>query len=70
MDFEFTSYIYIESQDLRQMYLRVKKGEKFLAVFNDIMSGYDDCDYYNSMFIAEDVEKEINRRLKQSKDCE
>ena len=70
MDFEYTSYIYIESSDLRQMYLRVKRGENFNIVFDDIMSGYDDEDFYNRGFIIEDVREEINRRLKQSESCE
>ena len=70
MDFEYTSYIYIESSDLRQMYLRIKRGEDFVAVFDDIMSGYDDEDFYNRKLIIEDVREEINRRLKQSESCE
>ena len=70
MDFEYTSYISITSSDLRQMYLRVKRGENFDIVFDDIMSGYDDEDYYNSGFIMEDVRKEINRRLKQNESCD
>lgn len=70
MDFAYTSYIYIDSSDLRQMYLRVKHGEDFDTVFNDIMSGYDDADFYNCDFIIEDVREEINRRLKQSESCE
>lgn len=70
MDFAYTSYIYIESSDLRQMYLRVKRGEDFDTVFDDIMSGYDDGDFYNRKLIIEDVREEINRRLKQSESCE
>lgn len=70
MDFEYTSYIYIDLSDLRQMYLRVKRGEDFVTVFDDIMSGYDDEDFYNRKLIIEDVREEINRRLKQSESCE
>lgn len=68
MEFEYTASIFIEPYDLRIMYLRVKKGEDFDKVFMDIMCGYDDVDYYNCEYIIEDVRKEIQRRLKQSKD--
>ncbi len=67
MEFEYTSSIYISSEDLRKMYLRVKNGEDFEKVFADIMVGYDDEDYYHAYDIIEQVEAEINRRLAQSK---
>jgi len=66
MDFEYTSYISIASRDLRNMYKRVKNGENFDDVFNDIMSGYDDVDFYASDYIKDDVYKEILRRLNQN----
>ena len=67
MDFEYTSSIYISSEDLRKMYLYVKKGGDFYKIFESIVCGYDDCDYYNMDCIVDDVKKEIERRLKQSK---
>lgn len=67
MEFEYTSSIYISSEDLRKMYLRVKNGEDFEVVFADIMTSYDDEDYYHAYDIIEQVETEINRRLAQSK---
>lgn len=66
MDFEYTSSIYIASSDLRKMYKRVKNGENFDEVFDDIMMGYDDVDYYASNYIKDDVHKEILRRLNQN----
>jgi len=67
MEFEYTSSIYISSEDLREMYLRVKRGEDFEEVFMDIMAGYEDEDYYHASDIIEQVKEEINRRLEQSK---
>lgn len=66
MDFEYTASIYIESNDLREMYKRVKNGEDFNTVFTAIMAGYDDEVYYASDYVREDVHKEILRRLNQS----
>lgn len=59
MEFEFTKSIYIEERHLREMRERVKKGEKFESVFEDIMLGYDDDDYYDAGYIREDVKEEI-----------
>ena len=67
MNFEFTDIITIEPTDLRQMYSRVKKGEIFSEVFDDIMSGYDDEIYYNRYNIKGQVYEEILRRLNQNK---
>ncbi len=67
MDFEYTSIVHIESSDLRKMYLYVKNGGDFGDVFDEVMSGYDDEDYYNSGNVFEQVEKEILRRIRQSK---
>ena len=67
MDFEYTGYIYIEESDLKRMFLRVKKGEDFQNVYSDIMSEYDDSDYYVADYVEADVKKEIDRRLKQAR---
>lgn len=66
MEFEFTATIYINLDDLRQMYLRVKNGESFYSVYDDIMGGYDDFEYYCSGYIRDQVKEEINRRLAQA----
>lgn len=66
MEFEYTASIWIEPQDLRKMYKRVKNGEDFSDVFNDIMGYYDDCDYYAREYIEDQVHAEILRRLNQS----
>ena len=67
MEFEFTMTVLIESSDLRNMYLRVKRGENFEEVFEDIIAEYDDSIYYNRDCFIEQVKEEINRRLAQSK---
>ncbi len=67
MDFEFTTTIRIESEDLHEIFLRTKRGEDFYDVFDDVMSGYDDEIYYNSDKILDKVKEEIERRIAQSK---
>lgn len=63
MEFEYTSSIWISDGDLNEMTERVRVGEDFHDVFNDIMMGYDDVDYYNCELIAEAVEKEVMKRV-------
>lgn len=63
MDFEYTGVITICDDDLEEMCYCVENGENFSVVFDDIMSGYDSCDYYNCGCIYDSVKKEINRRL-------
>lgn len=67
MEFEYTTSICIDLQDLRKMFVRVKHGENFQDVFYDIMEEYDDSDYYNCYKIIDQVKEEIDRRLEQSK---
>ena len=66
MEFKYTASIWVNSSDLHTMYKRVKKGENFDNVFNEIMARYDDCDYYASDYIKDDVRQEIERRINQS----
>ena len=66
MEFEYTASIWINPQDLRKMYKRVKNGENFSDVFYDIMACYDDPDYYACDNIEDQVREEIQRRLNQS----
>lgn len=63
MEFEFTASIYIDEDDLQEMCLRVKKGEEFLTVFDNVMAKYDDFDYYGSGYIFYQVKAEIDKRL-------
>lgn len=67
MEFEYMDCIYIDPSDLRQMYLRVKHGEEFSDVFDDITCGYDDYIYYACNMVKDQVHAEIQRRLNQSK---
>ena len=39
----------------------VKNGRDFGVAFDDVVSEYDDCDYYHMGDIYDDVEKEIER---------
>ena len=66
MEFEYTASIWIDPQDLRKMYKRVKNGEEFSDVFDDIMARYDDCDYYACDYVKDQVHEEILRRINQS----
>lgn len=67
MDFDFTEYIHIEETDLHEMYKRVKWGERFDDVYEDIMERYPDWEYECRYCIINQVREEINYRLKQSK---
>lgn len=66
MIFEYTSYINIAECDMDEICNDVKDGRDFADAFEDVMSGYDDCDYYHMGDIYESVEKEIERRIKES----
>lgn len=63
MDFEYESSIWISDEDLNRMAKRVASGKNFYFVFDAIMAGYDDEDYYNRGLIAEEVEKEVMKRV-------
>ena len=63
MDFTYTGVITIENKDLDKMVEGIKSGYSFSEVFNDVMSWYDDEDYYSSYRIIEQVEEVINKRL-------
>ena len=63
MRFYYEDCAYIEEEDLELMVKRVKDGENFENVFDDIISGYDDDVYYSSSLFEEDVKKEILKRL-------
>lgn len=66
MIFEYTSYVNIAECDMDEICDDVKDGRDFTDAFDDIMCGYDDCDYYHMQDIYDDVEKEIERRIKKS----
>ena len=70
MIFEYTSYINIAECDMDEIYNGVKNGEDFCDVFDEVLCGYDDCDYYHMQDIYDDVEKEIERRIKKSEEEE
>lgn len=65
MEFEFTDTINIPENDLNEMVWRVERGEEFCHVYYDIMAGYEDYDYCAAPLIKDQVEKEINQRIKQ-----
>ena len=66
MEFEYTATIFIEESELETMCKRVRKGEDFADVFYDVISGYDDCDYYASDRIYNQVKEEVEKRIKKS----
>lgn len=66
MIFEYTSYVNIAECDMDEICKDVKDGRDFADAFEDVMSEYDDCDYYHMGDIYEDVKEEIERRIKKS----
>lgn len=66
MEFEYTGTIFIEERDLERMCERVRNGENFGDVFYDVISDYDDCDYYASDHIYDKVREEVEKRIKKS----
>lgn len=66
MEFTYTSSIYIQESDLVEMCLLCKeKGYSPHKAFHEVSMGWDDCDYYASGLIEDEVIKEIERRLKE-----
>lgn len=67
MEFEYTSSVYVEPSDLREMYLLCKnKGYTPQEALGYVASGWDDCDFYAVGFVEEQIIEEINRRLSQT----
>lgn len=66
MEFEYTSSIYVQENDLVEMCSLCKnKGYSPREAYKEVSTSWDDCDYYASDLIADDVVKEIERRLKE-----
>ena len=66
MKFYFESYIKVSENDLDEMVNRVKNGEDFDEVYDDISAPWNDYEYYSSILIRKDVEKEVMRRIKEN----
>ena len=66
MEFEYTATFFIESADLRRMYLLVKEGVDFDIAFDMITAEMDDCDYFCADCVRDQVKEEIYRRLAQA----
>jgi len=66
MEFEYTAMIFIEESDLETICEWVKRGADFSDAFDTVMSSYDDCDYYASDHIFNQVKKEVERRIKEA----
>lgn len=66
MIFEYTSSVTIDEYDMNKICNDVKSGRDFGDALDDALSSYDDCDYYHIGDIYESVEKEIERRIKES----
>ena len=63
MDFEFRSSIYISEEDLEELAQAVREGQSFDDAYDELVCGWDDCDYGCSGYIAEAVEAEVLRRV-------
>ena len=66
MEFKYTSSITIDEYDMDRICNDVKGGRDFSDAFDDVVSGYDDCDYYHMSDIYDSVKEEIERRIKES----
>jgi hypothetical protein len=67
MEFEYTDIFYVESSDLREMYLLCKnKGYTPQEALQEVASGWDDSDFYAVGLVADQIIEEINRRLSQT----
>lgn len=67
MEFEYTNSFYVDSNDLREMYLLCKnKGYTPQEALEEVSSGWDDVDYYSVGFVEDQIIEEINRRLSQT----
>lgn len=63
MKFKYWSSIWVTDEDLDIMARKVASGEKFDTVFYDIMASYDDKAYCHCGAIAEEVKKEVMKRV-------
>ncbi len=66
MEFEYTAMIFIEESDLKTMCEYVREGGDFADIFDTTMSYYDDCDYYASGNIYDQVKEEVEKRVKKA----
>lgn len=69
MEFAFEDYIWVNECDLEEMIERHLQHNVTLEdAFIEVSKGWDDCDYYNSDKIKEDVIAELERRIKESEE--
>lgn len=67
MEFIYTSSIYIEENDIKEICSLVKKGVYIEEAIDDVLAGYGDDVYYSYYNIIEDLIKEIEKRIKEDK---
>ena len=69
MGFEVNGIFEIKSEDLRKIFKCVKKGADFDEAFDRLVIDQyaDELIYFVGYILKEQVEAEINRRLKQGK---
>lgn len=63
MEFEFTGSLFIEENDLEKMCELCRKGYTPRKAFNEVVNGWDNCDYAMAGLIEDDVIKELENRL-------
>lgn len=64
MNFEFHGVFWIYEDDLKQMVSLVKNtGCSVADAINNVVSGWDDCDFYTFGLVEEQVTAEIEKRL-------
>lgn len=60
MEFTFTGELYIDPSDLTEMKrLMNEEDAPFSEAFDEVVSGWDDCDYYLACYIKDQVEEFI-----------
>jgi len=67
MNFDYTSSIWVEPTDLKEMINRVAKGEDFKEVFFDIAADWEDEYYYNADLIIDQVREYVEGEVKKIK---
>lgn len=65
MEFEVKTSVWVSEGDIRELCKRIRRGERSDLAFEDIACGWDDCDYYLSSYIEDDVIAEAKRRIEE-----
>lgn len=63
MEFEFTSSVWIEEADLKEMLTLInEKGYDYNTAFHEVALGWDDEEYYDAEYVKDSVIEELKKR--------